>query len=345
MAAAMQIGVITNPHSRKNRHRPDRVERVRELVGDMGLVRQTTDVEGIRPIMDEFVERGVRYWVSDGGDGTFHWMLNAGHDALQARGGDGPRPLLVPTNGGTIDFVAKKARIGGAADQIIKALVAGVRADQPFQTTTMSTLEVVGRRTGENDSTFHRLGFAAALGGAGQHFFSKYYAEPTQGPAAALKVILKGATGIMGSLPGVRHLPVMPQRLKDYGMDLVAGTRARVVADGREYRYPLLQGLHVGSIDVNLGAVRLFPFAREPRRLHVVVGAMTPLEITWKWMFLAMGRPAPGRTWHEFPGDSMDVAAEDGDVLDPVIDGELYHGFDRLEVRLGPEVTVPLIGS
>ena len=338
----MQIGVITNPNSRKNRLQPDRVERVRALVGDVGLVRQTTDVAGIRAIMEEFVDRGVRYWVSDGGDGTFHWMLNAGHEALAARTG-APGPLLVPTNGGTIDFVAKKARIRGKADDILTALVAGVRAGRSFETTTMNTLEVVGHRAGERDADFRRLGFAAALGGVGQRFFSKYYAEPEQGPAAALKVIAKAATGIVASLPGLRRLPA-PQGIRDYGMDLVTGTRAHVVADGHDYDYPLLQGLHVGSIDVDLGAVRLFRYAREPRRLHVVVGTMTPIECTWKWMFLAMGRPAPGRTWHEFPGDRMDIAAEDDQILDPVIDGELFHGFERLSVRLGPDVTVPLIG-
>ena len=34
----MEIGVITNPNSRKNRNRPDRADRLRRIVGDFGEV-------------------------------------------------------------------------------------------------------------------------------------------------------------------------------------------------------------------------------------------------------------------------------------------------------------------
>ena len=49
----MEIGVITNPNSRKNRNRPDRAERLQRIVGTMGEVHQTTSLESIKPVLRE----------------------------------------------------------------------------------------------------------------------------------------------------------------------------------------------------------------------------------------------------------------------------------------------------
>jgi hypothetical protein len=87
----------------------------------------------------------------------------------------------------------------------------------------------------------------------------------------------------------------------------------------------------------------LFPFAGLPGKLHLVAGALTPSEASWKWIWLVAGRPIPGGTWHEFPGESLEVRARDGEVLDPVIDGETFSGLDHLIVRPGPVVRVPLV--
>src|SRR5512137_309098 len=142
----MQVGILTNLNSRKNRSRPERGQRLQRVLGPDGLVRQTRRIDEIRPVLEEFVDRGVRYWVSDGGDGTLHWMLNEGREVLERRGlwQDGRLPLLVPTNGGTIDFVARKAGITGSADAIIGSLVDGLRHGRDFPTVEMDSLEVLG---------------------------------------------------------------------------------------------------------------------------------------------------------------------------------------------------------
>ncbi len=76
--AKSAIGVLLNPNSRKNRQRPHRREKLQGIVGDYGIVRQTRDVEEIPPVLDEFIQREIPYWVSDGGDGALHWMINKG---------------------------------------------------------------------------------------------------------------------------------------------------------------------------------------------------------------------------------------------------------------------------
>jgi len=56
-----------------------------------------------------------------------------------------------------------------------------------------------------------------------------------------------------------------------------------------------------------------------------------------------VGRTIPGGTWHEFAGRRMEVEADPGQPLAPIIDGEVFHGLDRLVVEVGPTVPVPRI--
>ena len=342
----MQVGILTNLNSRKNRSQPGRGERLQRVLGEDGIVRQTRQLDEIRPVLEEFVDRGVRYWVSDGGDGTLHWMLNEGREVLERRGlwQKGRLPLLVPTNGGTIDFVARKAGITGSADAVIGTLLEGLRRGRDFPTVEMDSLEVLGHRPGDAPGrpSFRKIGFAVAVGGLGQRFFRLYYQERDPGPWAIIRVILKGSAGYVASVPPLDRVPLVPAWLREYGRYLLSGTRAHVVADGRDYGDELYQGLHAGAVNIDFGTVKLFRYAQQPGRLHLVVGVMNQLECTYKWVALVLGVPVPGKRWHEFPGQWMQVEAR-GELLAPIIDGEVFDGFDWLRVQLGPKVKVPLV--
>ncbi|MBP7127042.1 hypothetical protein KBD49_11830, partial [Myxococcota bacterium] len=80
----MRVGILTNLNSRKNRGR--RTPWIDETAGEDVLVRETRDVREIRPAVEEFIAAGCRYWVANGGDGTFHWLMNVGHEVLAERG-------------------------------------------------------------------------------------------------------------------------------------------------------------------------------------------------------------------------------------------------------------------
>src|SRR5262245_52000658 len=114
-APHMQIGVITNPNSRKNKGRPDRARRLQSIVGDLGEVHATNSVESIKPVLREFLRKKAQYWVADGGDGALHWMLRLGMEVLQEEefADQSSLPLTMPTNGGTIDFIANNVGIRG----------------------------------------------------------------------------------------------------------------------------------------------------------------------------------------------------------------------------------------
>ena len=79
----MQIGVITNPNSRKNKGKPDRAARLQSIVGELGEVHETSTLDSIKPVLRDFLRKRARYWVADGGDGALHWMLRMGMEVLQ----------------------------------------------------------------------------------------------------------------------------------------------------------------------------------------------------------------------------------------------------------------------
>lgn len=342
------LGIITNPNSRKNRGRTDRVAELRELVGSHGRVRQTESTDEVHEVMREFIDAGVTHWISDGGDGTFHWMLNEGYRALEADGrGASTVPVLVPTNGGTIDFVARKAGIRGTPDQILGSLLSAVRAGDELPEVELDTLELVGHVGSEGGRTepqvVRRLGFAAAVGGVGQRFFAKYYGEPRQGASTILRVIGKAVVGTLAGWGPLRRLPIASESLREYGRHMTAGVHAAVEVDGQTFDYGLLQGLHVGSINVQLGMINLFPHASRAGKMHAVVGEMPVRDLLWKWLYLLRGASVPGGRWHEVPAEHMVIRGRGGDVLDPVVDGEMYYGMERVELRVGPRVRVPVV--
>lgn len=342
----MSIGIVTNLKSRKNKKGMFRGDRLARLVGDTGIARQTQGLEDLRYVLEEFVDRGCRYWISDGGDGTLHWMMNVGREVLEERGlwnDQHPYPVLVPTNGGTIDFVARKAGIWGQPDSIVRTVVEAVRAGVELPVVELDTVEVVGHRPGDSDDepSFRRIGFAVAVGGIGQRFFSKYYESKDPNRWTIIEVSLKAAAGQLASMGPLNKLPVVPQSLRDYGKFVLSGTPAVVKADNREWPEQRFQGLHVSSVDLDFGTMRLFPFAAQPGKLHMAVGNLPALECTYKWLNLVAGRPISGENWIEFPGETMDVEARGGELLDPNIDGEMFYGLERVSIRPGPKIQVP----
>jgi hypothetical protein len=344
----MRIAVLSNLNSRKNQRRGDRAARIASLLGETGIVRATRDTAEIRPALSDFLDEGCDVWVADGGDGTLHWMLNEARTLLEERGtwdeGRG-LPTVVPTNGGTIDFVARKARIGGHSDDVIRGLAVRARRGIPLRSIEVGTLEVRGRSAGgeAEEWPFRRLGFAVAAGGVGQRFFKKFYEMRRRDRWSILEVCVKGTAGYVADLAPFRRVPGVPESLREFGRYILGGTRAEVEVDGRRFPTSTYQGLHVGAVDVDFGTMKMFHHARRPGHLHMVVGDITPAEAAVKWPWLVFGREIPGNRWSEFPGQRMHIEGRDGEVLDPVVDGERFFGFEALEIRRGPVLRVPTL--
>src|SRR5690242_8212700 len=143
----MEIGVITNPNSRKNRNRPDRAERLQRILGGLGEVHATESIDSIKPVLREFLRKRARYWVADGGDGALHWMLRMGMEVLQEEefvGTDASLPMTMPTNGGTIDFIANNVGIKGDAEGLLAAMRTRIEAGLRIEETEVDSMLIEG---------------------------------------------------------------------------------------------------------------------------------------------------------------------------------------------------------
>jgi len=189
----MQIGVITNPNSRKNRNRPDRAERLQRIVGSLGEVHETSSVESIKPVLRDFLRKQARYWVADGGDGALHWMLRMGMEVLQEDefvDQSVTLPMTLPTKGGTIDFVANNVGIEGDAEGILAMLRRGVEGGTIIEETEVDSMVIDGEQLVDGTLVpFRTYGFASAAGGIGQRFYSKYYEHADPNPRTIVKVV------------------------------------------------------------------------------------------------------------------------------------------------------------
>lgn len=341
----MQIGVITNPNSRRNKNRPDRAEQLQSILGDYGEVHATPTLESVKPILRDFLRRRARFWVADGGDGALHWMLRLGLEVLQEKefsGGDYCLPMTLPTNGGTINFVTGNVGIRGRAEELLGALRSAVEQGQIVEEVEVDSMLVDGIEvTDTGEVPFRTYGFASAAGGIGQRFFSKYYEDHDPNPKTIVKVVAKSLASMPVALTKLRNVPGMPDELKSYARDVFAPTKAKLTIDGMELPSRNFSGIHVASMSINIGNVfRFFGKADEPGQMHALIGEVSPLGIVRNIPRMHLGKELVGKNLVDRSCRELILEAVDGELLDPVIDGEYYRNLKRARFRIGPRVRI-----
>jgi diacylglycerol kinase family enzyme len=342
----MEIGVITNPNSRKNRNRPDRADRLRKIVGDFGEVHTTASVESIKPVLREFLRKRARYWVADGGDGALHWMLRMGMEVLQEDEFIGEAlslPMTLPTKGGTIDFVANNVGIEGDAEGILATLRRNVERNTQIEETEVDSMVIDGIQVVDGvEHSFRTYGFASAAGGVGQRFYAKYYSDPDPNPRTIVKVVANTVASAPIALSPLGRLPL--GAWKTYAKEVFEPTRCRVTLDGMKLPGDQFTGVHIASMSINLGNVlRFFGKADRPGLMNAIVGTPSPWNIIRNLPRMARGEEMRGRNVLDRPCREMAMEAVGDDLLAPVIDGEFYRNVKRLAFHIGPRVRIPKV--
>lgn len=323
------IAVVVNPNSRKNRKGGVRVDDLRAAVGSSGEVFVTHSLEELEETVDTILEMDPSCLVSVGGDGALHWALNAAKPLCEASGR--PLPPVLPTNGGTIDFVARKAGVQGNAMVLLPRLRA--RLDQ---TSVIPTVELDSLSIEASDANGSRslLGFAVAAAGIGQRFFDKYYDAEDPGPLTIL--------GVIGRAVGSLAAGTVNARAGEYARQVFKPFEAKVTIDGVELPTRVHGGIHAGAFDLNLGGViRVFPLAKDAGTVQFQAGAISAPQIVAALPALALGRPiTTSPDLRDTTGHVMEIVATGDESLRPVIDGEMYEGVRTLRLAPGPRIRV-----
>jgi diacylglycerol kinase family enzyme len=342
----MEIGVITNPNSRKNRNRPERVERLQRIVGKIGEVHETASIESIKPVLRDFLRKRARYWVADGGDGALHWMLRMGMEVLQENEfaeNALTLPVTLPTKGGTIDFVANNVGIQGDAEGILAMLRKHVEYGATIKETEVDSMVIDGIQLIDGkDVPFRTYGFASAAGGIGQRFYSKYYADPDPNPRTIMKVVANAVASAPIALSPLRALPL--GNLRTYAKEIFAPTPCKVTLDGMVLPARQYTGVHVASMSINLGGVlRFFGKADEQGLMNALIGTPTAWGIIRNLPRMTRGQEMVGRDILDRACREMTIAANGDELLEPIIDGEYYRNVKHIKFRIGPRVRIPKV--
>jgi diacylglycerol kinase family enzyme len=342
----MEIGVITNPNSRKNRNRPDRAERLQRIVGDLGEVHETSSLESIKPVLREFLRKRARYWVADGGDGALHWMLRMGMEVLQEdefAGQSVTLPTALPTKGGTIDFVANNVGIEGDAEGILATLRRRLERGANIEEVEVDSMSIDGVQIVDGaEVPFRTYGFASAAGGVGQRFYSKYYAARDPNPRTIVKVLASTVASAPIALSPLARLPL--GQLTTYAREMFQPTSCKVTIDGMVLPGTEFTGVHVASMSINLGNVlRLFGKADRPGLMNAIVGTPSPWGIIRNLPRMTRGREMRGRNVLDRPCREMIIHATGEELLAPIIDGEYYRNVKQVTFRIGPRVRIPKV--
>lgn len=344
----MDIGVITNPNSRKNKGRSNRAQELQQIIGDRGRVYCTKDVESIKPVLREFLRNRARFWVADGGDGALHWMLRTGLELLEEdefAGDDYQLPLTMPTNGGTIDFVAQNVGIEGASNDLLVTLRTMLDQGMPIEEAQVDSMAMhCIEQTDNGPREFTTYGFAAAIGGVGQRFYSKYYSHDDPNTKTILKVVGSTLASLPIAMSPLRSVPGMPNTLKTYAKEMFRPTAATVAVDGTTLSEQDFTGIHIGSMSLNLGGVfRLFPKADQPGALQCLVGSPSPLAIVKSLPAMHFGNELRGRNLLDQVCRQMTVTARGDERLHPIVDGEYYRDLLSMTIGVGPRLRIPRI--
>lgn len=334
------IGVVLNPNSRKNKKRGgQRAQHLEQLLGAEGRIIATQTLDELRPALRQLLREGVDYLVSDGGDGALHWLLHETRALLEEpefRGRD--LPPVIPTYGGTIDFVARKAQMSGSSDDIVRELARMLRRGETPELVWLDSLRLTGVQVVDGEErAFDRIGFALAAGGVGNRFFDQYYAEPDPSPMSIVTIVSRTTISFFGN---ALRLPLPPEA-RGYARQFFEPSRARVTIGGKVVPSEEHGAIHAGAFDVSLGGVfKVFPFATQPGTFHFQAGPLDPLEAILAIPDLVRGTKIRARGLVEESGQHMLVEALGDELLAPVCDGEQFTGLKNIEVQPGPVIAV-----
>ena len=174
------IGIITNPHSRRNRRFPEQMRRMGYVLGRHDTVEMTNRIEDVDAVARQFLDNDIDVLALNGGDGTNHVTLTRFIKVW----GERPLPKIALLRGGTMNTVSNGVGIRGTPPRLLANLVEKYYTGQPFETTERDMLQVT-------DETGRRYGFIFG-NGVIANFLEIYYDHPNPSPAWAARLLSKG---------------------------------------------------------------------------------------------------------------------------------------------------------
>ncbi|MFP4598437.1 MAG: diacylglycerol/lipid kinase family protein [Persicimonas sp.] len=173
------IGIISNPHSRRNRRHPEQMRRLAYVLGQDDTYELTNRIEDVGDAARQFRENDIDILALNGGDGTNHVTLTKFIEVW----GDAPLPKVALLRGGTMNTVSNAVGVKGTPPRLLANLVEKYYTKQPFETTRRDLLQIT-------DDTGSRYGFIFG-NGIVANFLEAYYDTGKPSPVMAARLLAK----------------------------------------------------------------------------------------------------------------------------------------------------------
>lgn len=335
------LGIVTNPYAGKNAATSHRSRELQTIIGKYGEVRESRNIDQLKSILSEFAAHKVPYIVCDGGDGTIHWIINTYLEVLNQTKKDAIEqhmPIFVPTNGGTIDFLARKVNAQGGTYKILKKLNRLFRTDSVPEPVPLRTFMMEGKYTKEHlGKSYRKLAFSGALAGFAQKFFNKYYESGKPSLQTIVEVITKTFTST--AFRGSWFQDYVPKDVAGYANQIFDPIAAEVKIDGKSVPFTRINTLNVGSIAIEIKSLlKLFANADRDKKLHMHVGYLEPYEVFANLGNLFAGNDYTGKELIQTTSETIDIISKEVEGLNPCLDGELFTGMATMRVTVGPSI-------
>lgn len=335
------IGIVTNPYAGKNAASSRRAKELQRIIGPYGLVKESRNIDQLKSILSEFAAHKVPYIVCDGGDGTIHWIVNTYMEVLNAskrEAIEAAMPVFIPTNGGTIDFLARKVGSQGGTYKILKKLHKLFEEDTLPKPKALRAFMLEGKYTKEHlGKSYRKLAFAGALAGFAQKFFTKYYESGKPSLQTVIEVITKTFTST--AFKGSWFEGYVPKDVLGYANEMFDPIAAEVRIDGKLVHNKRINTINVGSIAIEIkNLLKLFANADRDKKLHMHVGYLEPYEVFANLGNLFAGTDYTGKELVQTTAETIEIISKEADGLNPCLDGELFTGIATMKATVGPHI-------
>ena len=308
------IGIINNPHSRRNRRYPEQMRRLGYILGQHDAFELTNRIEDVSEVARQFRDGGIDILALNGGDGTNHVTLTKFIEAYEGE----PLPKIALLRGGTMNTVSVSLGIKGTPSTLLANLVDKYYTGQPFETSERDVLKI----TDEHDT---RYGFIFG-NGVISNFLEMYYGTGRPSPSVAAALVAKGVSQMaLGGGPMVDAL------FKPFRAELEFD-------DGQHWPEQDYQAVMASTVDqIGMGFRPFIRCEERPHAFHLIGVATDAAGVVGALPRIRLGLPLDPEAFRG--AVSQEVTFRSSEPIVYTIDGDMHTSDDGLvHLSAGPRV-------
>lgn len=305
-----RAGIIVNLNASGNKRNKELSSKIKDIIGEMALVRVTSELSELNDITHEFCEKEVEVVGISGGDGTIHHTLTNLITVYKGR----MLPKVFFMCGGAMNTISKASGLKRNQLKVLK------RVKEYLQNKiAMGMIKKNLIKIGE------KFGFIFG-GGLVSSLLNEYYSGESRGPKKAAEIVWKLAkSALIGGKECDRLFPLLKGVLK---------------ADGIVRTFDSLTGFLGATLDeIGLGAHVTYRGGKTEGGFHFLASELSPLEYVLRIPKLYFGIPLKSEKVFDRICGRVEMEFEDEVYF--IIDGDIYlTKGKKLCAEIGPSIEI-----